>query len=121
MTNQWGLIHSPVSVIYISCFSDSKCPPAFYMTSTRIFSGHQTHPLSPAAPTKFFPFSLECDRHSARTASIHLWTDNHLAHGKDGCSLLSSYCCCIIFYPPLLLLFCIPPFISSEQAKARPY
>jgi hypothetical protein len=46
-----------------------------------------------------------------------------LPHSKDGCIPLSSCCCCIIFYPPppLLLLLCSPPFISSEQAKARPY
>jgi hypothetical protein len=63
-----GLIQRLVKIItFLARFVDANYPAAFYMTRKKILSGHQTHPLSTAAPTKFVLYS---------TASIDLRTDN---------------------------------------------
>jgi len=116
MRSQWGLMHSPVSVIYLSCFSDTNFPPAFYMTSTPIPSGHQSHPLSPATPTKFVLFSLECDTlHQQQAFTYRLTIISHMV--KTAAVSYRPIAAALFFI--LLFFFCSVSHHSSRQSRPR--
>jgi len=92
-----------------SCFLRDKY-------NTRILSGHQSHPLSPAAPTKFFPFSLECDTTSQQQIITNRLTI--ISHMVKMAAVSYRPIAAALFFI-LIFFFCSVSHHSSRQSRPR--
>jgi hypothetical protein len=113
----------PMAVNSLTCegntsllFQWRELPSCFLHDKYNNFSGHQTHPLSPAAPTKFVPFSLECD--TLPQQQIFNYRLTVISHMVKMAAVSYRPIAAALFFI-LLFFFCSVSHHSSRQSRPR--